>query len=221
MDSPEKFQGFLRKLWDELYWANYFHDILVEVSRLCQAHIDAANHSPVFWNQTMRAHYQTTLVYLHRIYDQNKESFNLHRFLLTVRHNQSIFDSAAVRKRRQHDPHVDYLMQRIGRLDVPQLEKDILFSSNDNPDVANLNKWRDRVTFHNDERELFKAKRFEEENPQPNIPVLLEGGFEILKRYSEYFDTTTFSMGCREWKDMKFVFEALEHHPELKRHDHS
>src|SRR5450759_256999 len=101
MDSPEKFRSFLRKLWDELYWANFYYDILKELSRLCREHTQAVNSSPVLWYYSLRAHYQTAMVYLHRIYDQNKESFNLHRFLLTVRENREIFDLASVRKRRE------------------------------------------------------------------------------------------------------------------------
>ncbi len=218
MDSPEKFRGFIRKLWDELYWANFYYEILVEVSRLCEEHSKAANLSPVFWTYTLRAHYQTAMVYLHRIYDQNKESFNLHRFLLTVRENREVFDSANVRKRRESDPHVDDLMGAIGTLDLVQLNNDIQFSSNENPEVKNLNAWRDRVTFHNDERELFNQKRFEDENPLPNIGLLIEKGFEILNRYSQYFDTTVYSKGCRDWKDMKFVFEALVHYQSNRLH---
>jgi len=207
MDSPEKFRRFLYKLWDELYWANFYYELLKELSQLCQKHTRQVNPARVFWSYTMQAHYQTAMVYLHRIYDQNKESFNLHRFLITVRENREIFDAANVRKRRQGDPHADDLMRAIGELDLLQLDRDIQFSSNDNPKVKNLNAWRDRVTFHNDERELFKQTRFEDENPAPDIDLLIDEGFQILNRYSQYFDTTVYSKGCRDWKDMKFVFE--------------
>jgi hypothetical protein len=67
MDSPEKFRAFLHKLWDELYWANFHCEILKELSRLCEEHRQKANLSAVFWTYTLRAHYQTAMVYLHRI----------------------------------------------------------------------------------------------------------------------------------------------------------
>lgn len=207
MDSPEKFKAFLHKLWDELFWANFHYEILIELSRLCEEHRKTANLSAVFWTYTLRSHYQTAMVYLHRIYDQNKESFNLHRFLLTVRENRQMFDFANVRERRQGDPHVESLMKTIGELDLAQLDCDITSSSNENDKVKNLNAWRDRVIFHNDERELFRQNRFEDEHPLPAIGPLIDKGFEILNRYSQYFDTTIYSKGCRDWKDMKFVFE--------------
>lgn len=207
MDTPEKFRAYLRKLWDEVYWANFHYEILIELSRLCEENKQTANLSAVFWTYTLRAHYQTAMVYLHRIYDQNKESFNLHRFLLTVRENREMFDSANVRQRRQSDPHVESLMQAIGQLDLVQLDRDIRFSSNENEKVKTLNLWRDRVNFHNDERELFRQNRFEDEHPLPDVGLLIDKGFEILNRYSQYFDTTIYSKGCRDWKDMKFVFE--------------
>jgi hypothetical protein len=124
-----------------------------------------------------------------------------------------------VRKRRAGDPHVDDLVKVIGALDLAQLDRDIEFSSNANPRVENLNRWRNRVTFHKDEGELFRAKPFEDEYPLPfgDINELLEKGFQILNRYSQYFDTTLRSQGCREWKDMEFVFEPLTQHPDAVR----
>jgi len=98
-------------------------------------------------------------------------------------------------------------MQAIGQLDLVQLDRDIRFSSNENEKVKTLNLWRDRVNFHNDERELFRQNRFEDEHPLPDVGLLIDKGFEILNRYSQYFDTTIYSKGCRDWKDMKFVFE--------------
>jgi len=219
LETPEKFKDFLRVLWDELYWANFYYDIFKEAGRLCKECEEAVKFSPVFWHFTLLAHCQSALVYLHRVYDQNKQSFNLHRFLLTVREEQEIFGSKAVRERRQGDPHANRLIRTIGALDPVQLDRDIEFSSNKNPKVENLNRWRDRVTFHKDERELFRTTPFEQEYPRPfaHIEELLRGGFEILNPYLQYFDTTRFDKGLRDWKDMKFVFEALMHHPDVVR----
>lgn len=222
LEAPEKFGKFLHVLRDELYWANTYYDIFKEASRLCKEHENVANFSRFFWNFTLQAHCQTALVHLHRIYDQNKEGFHLHRFLLTVRDNKSIFDPVAVRERRKSDPHADDLMESIGELDSTQLDLDIKYASLANPKVENLKRWRDRVTFHKDERELFREKPFEQEFPLTfgDIDELLSEAFKVLNRYSQYFDTTIYSTGCREWKDMNFVFEALEHHPAFVRYRH-
>ena len=219
LESPEKFEGFLRVLWDELYWAHTYYDIFKEAARLCTQYEEAVKLSRHFWDFTLRAHCQTALIHLHRIYDQNKQSFNLHRFLLTVRDNQEIFDSGEVRARRKADPHADDLIRAIGAFDSSQLDRDIEFSSEANPKVANLKTWRDRVTFHKDERELFRQKPFEQDHPLPfaDIEALLEEAYRILNRYAQYFDTTQYSLGCREWKDIKFVFEAMVHHPDVIR----
>jgi hypothetical protein len=215
LENPEKFAKFLRVLWDELFWANFYYDIFKEASRLCKEHEQAVKFSPYFWHFTLQAHCQTALVHLHRIYDQNKDSFNLHRFLLTVRDNKSMFHPEEVRKRRKTDPHAEDLIQSIGGLDAAQLEIDIKYSSRANPKVENLKTWRDRVTFHKDERELFREKPFEQEYPLTfgDIDELLSEALKMLNRYSQYFDTSIYSLGFREWKDMVFVFEALEHHP--------
>lgn len=220
LETPDKFKCYLNALWDELYWANFYYGIFKELSRLHSEHMEAVSFSPHFWSFTLRAHCQTALVYLHRIYDQNKDSFNLHRFLLTVRERREIFDSKAVHQRRKNDPHASYLIGAIGTLDSVQLDRDIEFSSNANAKVKNLNTWRNKVTFHKDEGELVRQKPFEDEHPLPfkDIDDLLEGGCQILNRYSQYFDTQKYNCNnLGEWKDVEFVFDALEHHPDLIR----
>ena len=220
LETPEKFGKFLHVLWDELFWANLYYDIFKDASCLCAEHKKTVNFSRYFWHFTLQAHFQTALVHVHRVYDQNIESFNLHRFLLTVRDNKSIFHPDSVRKRRKSDPHAEDLMESIGELDSAQLELDIKYASLANPKVENLKRWRDRITFHKDERELFREKPFEQEFPLKfgDVEELLNEALTILNRYSQYFDTTIYSTGCREWKDMNFVFEALEHHPAFIRH---
>jgi AbiU2 len=153
LEKPEKFENFLRVLWDEICWAYFYYDMLNEAQQLCKQHEEDFKFSPYFWHYTLQAYYETALIRLHRIYDQNQQSFNLHRFLITVRDNKQIFDSMEVRKRRATDPHADELIRGIGPFDLSQLDRDIEFSSEANPKVANLKHWRDRVTFHKDERE--------------------------------------------------------------------
>jgi hypothetical protein len=219
VSSPSDFKKLLGALWDELYWAKFYYTLFKETSRLCKEHEAAVQLSPFFWHFTLRAHCQTALVYLHRIYDQNKDSFNIHRFLLTIRDNPKMFDPENVRKRREHDPHVDYLIRAIGSIDSRQLDRDIEFTSIRNTKVENLRVWRDRVVFHNDERELFRQTPFEEDHPLPfaDIEKLLERGFGILNRYSAYFDTTGYSDNCQANLDVKSVFAALMNQPNIGR----
>jgi AbiU2 len=110
--------------------------MLKEAEQLCKKHEEDFKFSPYFWHYTVQAYYETALIRLHRIYDQNKESFNLHRLLITVRDNKQIFDVTEVRKRRAADPHVDELIRGIGPFDLSQLDRDIEFSSEVNP------RWR-------------------------------------------------------------------------------
>ncbi len=213
----EQFAEFIRVLWDELHWADVYYGIFKEGSKLSKRYETAFNSAPFFWDYTLRAHRQTALVYVHRLYDQNADSFKLHRFLLTIRNHPEIFEANAVRKRRAKDPHADRLIKSIGPIDHAQLERDIAFCSDKNPRVKILKTCRDRMTFHKDESELFRDTPFEKDYPLVfgDIDLLIDRGFEILNRYSEYFDTTQRSRNLREWKDMEFVFEALTHHPDF------
>lgn len=213
----KQFAEFIRVLWDELYWADVYYGIFKEGSKLLKRYETAFNNARFFWHCTLQAHRQTALVYVHRLYDQNADSFNLHRFLLTIRNRPEIFDANAVRKRRAMDPHADRLIKSIGPIDIAQLERDIEFCSDKNPMVKILKTWRDRMTFHKDERELFRDTPFEKDYPLflGDIDILIDRGFEILNRYSEYFDTTQPSRNPGEWKDMEFVFEVLARHQRL------
>lgn len=141
LTRPEQFAAFIQLVWDELYWANTYYDIFKEASRLSKRYKGGVKYSPFFSAYTLRAHCQTALVYLHRIYDQNKDSFGLHRFLLTVRSNRKIFDPEAVRKRREGDPSLERLIQAVGTLNDAQLDRDIEFCSSRNPKVLNLKMW--------------------------------------------------------------------------------
>ncbi len=219
VDCPEKFGHYLRALWDELFWASVYYDVFKEARQHCQVTASAVRFSPYFWDLSLRAYCLASLTYLHRIYDQDEQSFNLHRFLLTVRENPQLFDPTEVRKRLQSKPEADDLMHAIGTLDRSTLDRDIWYASTANPKVHNLKTWRDRVTFHKDERELFRQRPFESDYPleYADIDELLEKGFEILNRYSQHFDTSVFGHGCREWKDMKFVFEAIKQHADAVR----
>jgi len=216
--TPEEFAKFIRVLWDELYWADVYYAIFKEGSRLAKHYERAFEHAPFFLAYTLRAHCQTALVYVHRLYDQNNQSFNLRRFLLTVRNNPRVFEADAVRKRRISDSSADRLIKSIGPLNQEQLERDIEFCSEKNPKVRNLKTWRDRITFHKDEGEIFRPKPFAQDYPLlfGDIEILIDRGFEILNRYSEYFDTTLRTRSLREWKDVEFVFEALTHHPDFR-----
>jgi hypothetical protein len=214
LPSPEEFKRLIDALWDELYWGKYYYDMFTEVNRLCGEHEKAAKRSPYFWHFTQKALGQTALVYLHRVYDQNPSSFNLHRFLVTVRANHKIFDPVAVRERRKLDPAADSLISAIGSLNPADLERDIELASDDDPKVKNLNKWRNEVHSHTGARRLWSKQPFEQQNPLPysDIEELFDRGFKMLNRYSEYFDTTFRTKGFKEWKDMKFVFDAIQKH---------
>jgi hypothetical protein len=217
--SPDEFQDLLCALWGEWFWANWYYDIHKEALRLCAENEEAFQMAPHFWDSTLRAHHQTALVYLHRIYDQNRQSFNVHRFLLTVKTNPGFFEANAVRGRLLGNPHVDSLLGAIGPLDPVQLDRDIKFSSLANPTIAKLKEWRDRVSFHKDETVVLKQKPLEHNHPlsPAEIEQLLNGGYEILNRYSQYFNTHRYTGGFKEWKDIKIVFEALMRHPDVVR----
>jgi hypothetical protein len=215
LKSSDEFKTLLVSLWDDLLFANIHFLIFQEIGRSGVKRIEEINISPVFWRLTIEAHAQMALVRLLRVYDQHKAGLHLLRLLQTVHFNQWLFTPDQFRKRLTGNPSAEEWLTEIGVLDLTQLEKDIHFVSTANPKVENLKQWRDRVTFHKDPRHILTGKPFEQKNPLPyaDIEELIKKGFEILNRYSLYFDANRYGETLPKWDDVNFVIEALRFHP--------
>ena len=216
--SADQFKTLLHSLRNELFEANVHFLIFKEIHKRCQrppGEITEASFAPGFWQFTLRAHSQTALMQLLRIYDQHKAGFHLLRLLQTVRDNPWLFSKSEIRKRLAGQPSAAELEKNTGSPDADQLENDIQFVSESNLKVKNLTLWRNKVTFHVDPRQVLAPKPFDLGHPllYADVEELIAEGFKILNRYARYFDGSKFGTNFLHWNDVDFIFKALEHHP--------
>ena len=197
LKSADEFEALLKSLADGLFHAKVHFTILTEMHRLRKDHQDEINLSLVFWSYTFRAHADLTLMRVFQIYDQHGASFHLFRMLKTVQENEWLFS------------------REDSVLDLVQVEKDIAFVSEANPQIKNLKKWRDEIMFHKDPRHLLSNRQFEADNPlpYPEVSNLIEEGTKIVNRYAACFNGAYYDNNTDGWKDVNFVFESLAHHP--------
>jgi len=177
-------------------------------------------YSKVFWHFTFKAHSDSTLLHLSRIYDQNPNGFHLRKFLEEgVGKNRWIFEPKLFKQRLKANPSAEDLLQAVGPINEKILIDDIEFSSDkSNPTVKKLVKWRNNVLAHRSLDSVLPSdspKNIEQPS-MPDMEQLINRGFEILNRYASYFEATSFSKNIFESDDFNFVLEALAHHPRHK-----
>ena len=185
-------------------WRDYYQEIV-------EAH--------VFWQYTIRAHDTMAMLTLCRTYDRTRfgdtKCLTLPRFIATVETNPEIFAKDEFRKRleQNNNPHVEYLVQRLSTLDSEQVAKDKAFCDQDA--VKRLQTFRNKVIAHSDyEYSMGAQKDFSALNPFPfdDIQKLIDGGFQIVNRYSGLYVATTHSerIASREDQDYLNVLKALK-----------
>ena len=218
LKSAEEFEKLLEFLANDLFQAKVHFTIFWEINRLAKKHKDEMSYSPVFWQYTFRAHADMTLMRVIRIYDQHSSGFHLLRLLNTIQANSWLFDKDAFLQRLAQNDEAESLYQGIP--EAKQLRADIDFVSEANPRVKILKKWRDEIVFHKDPRHLLSKQPFEANNAllYSDLSNLIEEGGNIVNRYAGYFRATHYGNDTESWKDVDFIFEALNNHPDVIEH---
>jgi len=140
-DSKE-FGQLLKALADEMVSAWFHFRLYSDLKSDVNNYVTELNQSLAFWSLTFRAHIDTVLSRLCRIYDQHSSSLNLRNFLDTILANINIFDVEHFRERLKDNPFVDSLASGPTKPDIEQLKKDIHYVSEANPSVKTLLIWR-------------------------------------------------------------------------------
>lgn len=160
-----------------------------------------------------------------RVYDNtmaaDQRCLTLRRIIATVKANPTVFEEAEFRKRLERNPHIDYLSQRLPKLDVDQIESDVEFCDND-LSIKELFLLRNKLIAHADyEYSIGKGKNYSKSHPLPyeDIQRLIDRGFEIVNRYSGIYIATTHSDRLASQRDQDYVevLRALRTARELER----
>jgi hypothetical protein len=140
--ANEEFERLTEALALEAQSASLDFQLWRHLTSAIEQHEAEFNQSRVFWQMTFEAHLYSCLFRLCRLYDHQRSSFNLGRWLALIHSNPNWFTGAAYQSRR---PGSDYC----GPHDPKQLGADIAFASErTNPLVRNLTKFRGNVLAH-------------------------------------------------------------------------
>src|ERR1039458_6409679 len=150
LKKPEDFQQYLNVLFHDLWDANTHFHIFKGMGEFSAEFKHVFESAPWFWSYTSRAHIEVAVLHLCRVYDRDPSAVHLRHLLEIVRDpaNTYIFCREAFLKRLTDNTSRDSLADAFGTPSLKQIEKDILFCSNDNPLVENLYRVRGNVVAH-------------------------------------------------------------------------
>lgn len=207
--SREKFKEQLKAIINNLWMAHFYYDLSTKLTQSFEEYRKEVKQSPVFWNLTISALDEVSLVRLCKVYDQHKDSQSLKNLLITIKKNPEIFSQ----NRTSYISEV----QRPNAFDQNELDQYIEFvSKEENPLIQKVITLRDRVIAHTDRGNLNKSPA---ENDPANsdlltwdqVKSLIDKGFEILNRYSSLVDGSQYYQGVPGIDDYNSLLKHIRY----------
>lgn len=203
--SNEEFEKLTQALALEAQSANLDHQLWRNLTSTPERHETEFNQSRVFWQMTFEAHFNSCLFRLCRLYDHQKCSFNLGRWLAIIKNNPNWFTSAAYKSCR---PGSEYS----GPPDPTQLAADIDYASyRTNPLVKNLTKFRSNVLAHMGRDYVLRDKGAPAifKMTYGDVKTLVKQAIKIINRYTQIYNGHTYSPNMTGLDDFSFILEAV------------
>lgn len=206
-----EFTRLLKSLADDVVDAHVHYKLYKDLYKAHEEFPLVVQQSNTFWQTTLKAHLNTSIYALTRVYDQQKGALHLCSFLKTVENNIDLFTEEKFRERKKDNPFVEDLAQenRIPDLDHLKLEID---SCSDKDSLVNLLvRHRGNSLAHRNAKHAASGKSLA--NTQPltfeDFEVLLERAISILNRYSLFFEASSYSTYQIGADDFRFIFESV------------
>jgi hypothetical protein len=201
-------------LQNQLFNAKAHFEIYMGLAKSWDEHILEIQNSPVFWQFTMKAHIDASVVYLCRVYDSHRAALQLSTFLENVEKNIGLFCESEFRKRHAAGSNVDYLAKYPRTVRANDLTFDMDFCSKNNPLVRTLHRWRHNLVAHfNYEEAVLSKTPMHKRHPLPfkHIKTLIDRGLDILNHYSGLLDAKEYStqFASRQGSDYTDVLKWL------------
>ena len=175
--------------------------------------------SNTFWQLTITAHVNVSVLAMCRVFDQGKTALHLLGLLQLIEKNLPLFDEAQFRERLHDNPFVASLAQSARLPDAAQLATDIALCSLQDPLVKRLVTHRNTALAH-----LSRQRRLNSTPPRNDEAItnadfenLLSRAVEIVNRYSSLFVAEHFSTQVVGHDDYKTVFLWVQERVELDR----
>lgn len=220
MEIKVKSADELNKLLDalalEIVDANIYHRLYSDLVDSIKDNAREFGESNTFWGLTLNSLQEARMIRLCRVFDKASNSLNLFNLLATIKANVHFFGKEHFRERLKDNAFVNSLAEVDRIPSVAQLDKDLLFASNQNPLVKKLRIWRNVIIAHRGAKVSLGKDEILVNNPlsQKEIETLLDECLTIFNRYSSLYRASTSSrkvIGHDDYKSLlKFITLGLQ-----------
>jgi len=170
--TRDEFDWLIEHMTHEAYRVRDYWDFLVAMERAFDEYSIELNETPAFWNLTRRAHQDTVVLRLARLYDPHATATSLGNLLQTMKENSScagpVFPTA------------------MKDLDVTELDGEIISVSQQDPTVRKLLLLRNEYLGHRGTRHVIKGT-FDSlpTLERDEISTLVTRALSLLNKYRE------------------------------------
>jgi hypothetical protein len=208
-DSAE-FDSLMKGLARDIVDASIHYRLHKNLNNAIPEYVTELNQSAAFWNLTISAQIDATLLRLCRAYDSHTASLNLPRLLATIEANLHIFDTPEFKQRLKDNPFVESLASDCRIPDKNGLKADIALVSGTDTLVKRLLAWRNNIGAHRNPREtLVPNSVVVGPLKYSEIEALLERAISILNKYSLLFGALAYSTSMVGADDYKYVLDCI------------
>jgi len=195
--SDDELDRFFRALAEEIVSANIYNRLRHDVIGSIQDYREEFAQSNAFWHLIISALNDARILYLCRVYDQHQGTLSIYNLLMTIAANPQYFGEAFLKRRLADNPYLDSDSRSAEKRVPPaaQLQKDIQFSSNENPLVKKLTAWRGNAVAHKGANfALGKTGSFDKDPiRESDVEELLDGAYAIINRYLGLYRNQAYS----------------------------
>jgi hypothetical protein len=219
MDLSEQEQYFRKyhyKLINEILDARAHLNLWERLEKYkSTSYIAEFNTAVYFFTFTQKAHLDDALLTLSRIFDRNKTSLTIWKFLSFAEENIAIFSSQAFIQRMKREPDYEkYWKNKINshkQITIQEIDEDKDKLNKLNQILDNLTAWRRKVLAHLDRQFLLSGGIITNEHPLQiqQLHEIIETIFKILDRYLGAFDSSSDDEEISGEDDIQFVMDCL------------
>lgn len=216
MEIKIKNSDELKKLLDalalEIVDANIYYRLYSDLNDSIVDNWREFSQSNTFWSLTFNSLQDAMMSRLCRVFDQQSSSLNLFNLLETIKANIHFFKENHFRERLKDNAFVESLA-KVDRIPIElQLDKDILFASNQNPLVRKLMIWRNNIVAHKGARVSLGEDKILSNNAlsEEELKTLLDESFSIFNRYSSLYQALTWSRQIVGHDDYKSLLQFVK-----------
>lgn len=211
LKDENEFRRILHGLADDVIDAHVHYKLYKDLYKAHDEFPLVMQQSNSFWQTTLKAHLNTSIYALTKVYDQHAGALHLYSFLQTVKANFSLFTEEKFKERKKDNPFVDDLAQENRVPNLASLDADISACSDKDFLVKLLLKHRGNSLAHRNAKNTASGKLLGDTYPLTfeDFEILLNRSIDILNRYSQFFEASSYSTHQIGADDFRFIFECV------------